>query len=87
MLVKFGFSSALSVPCFFWRLVLDLVLKTSNSARFVLLKSNEHCAKNNDDDVQDHMFRFIPLKEVDRSETIGEVATPKVLHVLSIRWY
>ena len=72
---------------FFWRLVLDLVLKTSNSARLVLLKSNEHCAKNNDDDVQDHMFRFIPLKEVDRSETIGEVATPKVLHVLSIRWY
>ena len=85
MLVKFGFSSALSVPCFFLRLVLDLVLKTSNSARLVLLKSNEHCAKN--DDVQDHMFRFIPLKEVDRSETIGEVATPKVLHVLSIRWY
>ena len=53
--------------------MLDLVLKTSNSARLVLLKSNEHC-KNNDDDVQDHMFRFIPLKEVDRSETIGESA-------------
>ena len=59
--------------------MLDLVLKTSNSARLVLLKPNEHCAKNNDDDdVQDHMFRFIPLKEVDRSKTIGEVETPKV---------
>ena len=67
--------------------MLDLVLKTSNSARLVLLKSNEQCAKNNDDVVQDHMFRFIPLKKVDRSETIGEVATPKVLHVLSIRCY
>ena len=36
----------------------------------------------NDDDGQDHMFRFIPLKEVDRSATLifGEVATPKVFH-------
>ena len=44
MLVKVEFS-ALSVPRFFWRLVLDLVLKTSNSARLVLLKSNKHYAK------------------------------------------
>ena len=29
-------------PSFFRRLGLDLVLKTSNSARLVLLKSNEH---------------------------------------------
>ena len=34
----------------------------------------------NDDDGQDHMFRFIPLKEVDRSAPFGEVATLKVLH-------
>ena len=33
----------------------------------------------NDDDGQDHMFRFIPLKEVDKSATFGEVATPKVV--------
>ena len=32
------------------------------------------------DDRQDHVFRFIPLKEVDSSATFGEVATPKVLH-------
>ena len=44
VLVKFGFS-AVSVPRFFRRLVLDLVLKTSNSAHLVLLKSNEHYAK------------------------------------------
>ena len=37
------------------------------------------------DDVQDHIFRFIPLKEVDRSATFGEVATPKVLHDKTIR--
>ena len=30
----------------------------------------------NDDDGQDHKFRFIPLKELDRSATFGEVATP-----------
>ena len=68
--------------------MLDLVLKTLNSARLVLLKSNEHDAKINDDDDdddddgQDHMFRFIPLRKVrvDRSATFGEVATPKVLH-------
>ena len=60
--------------------MLDLVLKTSNSARLVLLKTNEHYAKINDVDGQDHMFRFIPLKEVDRSATFGEVLTPKVLH-------
>ena len=35
---------------------------------------------NDDDDGQDHVFRFIPLKEVDSSATFGEVATPKVLH-------
>ena len=29
---------------------------------------------NDDDDGQDHMFRFIPLKEVDSSATFGEVA-------------
>ena len=29
----------------------------------------------NDDDGQDHMFRFIPLKDVDRSAAFGEVAT------------
>ena len=34
----------------------------------------------NDDDGQDHVFRFIPLKEVDSSATFGEVATPKVLY-------
>ena len=28
----------------------------------------------NDDHGQDHMFRFIPLKEVDKSATFGEVA-------------
>ena len=39
----------------------------------------------NDDDGQDHMFRFIPLKEVDRSATFGEVATPKLLHDTTIR--
>ena len=33
-----------------------------------------------DGDGQDHMFRFIPLKEMDRSAKFGEVATPKVLH-------
>ena len=46
VLVKFGFS-ALSVPRFFRRLVLDLVLKTSNtsSARLVLLKFNKSYAK------------------------------------------
>ena len=38
-----------------------------------------------DDDGQGHMFRFIPLKEVDRSATFGEVATPKVLHDMTIR--
>ena len=32
------------------------------------------------DDGQDHIFRFFPLKEVDRSATLGEVAIPKVLH-------
>ena len=37
---------------------------------------------NDDEDGQDHMFKFIPLKEVDRSATLnfGEIATPKVLH-------
>ena len=45
VLVKFRFS-ALSIPRFFFRrLDLNLVLKTSNSARLVLLKSNEHYAK------------------------------------------
>ena len=39
----------------------------------------------NDDDGQDHMFRFIQLKEVDRPATFGEVATPKVLHDMTIR--
>ena len=34
----------------------------------------------NDDDGQDHVFRFIPLKEVDSNATFGEVAAPKVLH-------
>ena len=29
----------------------------------------------NDDDGQDHMLRFIPLKEVDRFAPFGEVAT------------
>ena len=38
----------------------------------------------NDDHGQDHMFRFITLKEVDKSATFGEVATPKVLHDLTI---
>ena len=33
----------------------------------------------NDDDGQDHVFRFIPLKEVDSSATFGVFATPKVL--------
>ena len=33
---------------------------------------------NDDDDGQDHIFRFIPMKEVDRSAIFGEVATPKV---------
>ena len=41
VLVKLGFS-ALSVRRFFRSLVLDLVLKTSISARLVHLKSNEH---------------------------------------------
>ena len=39
---------------------------------------------NDDDDGQDHIFRFIPLKEVDRSATFGEVATPKVLHDMAM---
>ena len=55
--------------------MLDLVLKTSNSAqsrRFVLLKSNEHYAKKDADDGQDNVFRFIPLKEVDRSATLAK---------------
>ena len=39
----------------------------------------------NDDDGQDHMFRFIPLKEVDKSAAFGEVVTPKVLHDMTIR--
>ena len=34
----------------------------------------------NDNDRQDHMFRFFPSKEADRSATFGEVETPKVLH-------
>ena len=38
----------------------------------------------NDDDGQDHLFRFIPLKEVNSSATFGEVATPKVLHDMTI---
>ena len=38
----------------------------------------------NDDDGQDQMFRFIPLKEVDRFATFGEVATPKVLHDMTM---
>ena len=38
----------------------------------------------NDDDGQDHMFKFIPL-EVDRPATFGEVSTPKVLHDMTIR--
>ena len=38
----------------------------------------------NDDDGQDHMFRFIPLKGVDRSATFAEVATPQVLHDMTI---
>ena len=44
VLVKFGFR-ALRGPSFFRRLVLDLVLKTSNSARLVLLKFNKNYAK------------------------------------------
>ena len=39
---------------------------------------------NDDDDGQDHLFKFIPLKEVDRSATFAEVATPKVLHDMTI---
>ena len=31
------------------------------------------------------MFRFIPLKEMNRSATFREVATPNVLHDLTIR--
>ena len=31
------------------------------------------------------MFRFIPLKKVDRSATFGKVLTPKVLHDMTIR--
>ena len=31
------------------------------------------------------MFSLIPLKEVDKSVTFGEVATPKVLHDMTIR--
>ena len=38
----------------------------------------------NDDDGQDHMFRVIPMKEVDRSATFGEVATPKVLYDMAM---
>ena len=78
------YSSALSVPSFFQRLVLDLVLKTSNSARLVLLNNLTNTMPN-DDDGQDHMFRFILLKKVDRSATFGEVATPNVLHDVTIR--
>ena len=33
----------------------------------------------NEDDGQDHIFRSIPLEEVDRSATFGEDAIPKVL--------
>ena len=44
VLERFGFS-ALSVARLCRRLVLNLVLKTSNSARLVLPKSNEHYAK------------------------------------------
>ena len=51
----------------------DLVLKTSNGARLVLLKIPATNTMPNDDDGQDHMFRFILLKEVDRSATFGEV--------------
>ena len=50
-----------------WRLVLDLVLNTSDSAHLVLLKSNDHFAEWWC--WADHMFRFIPFKKVDRSET------------------
>ena len=39
----------------------------------------------NDDDEHDHMFRFVPLKEVNRSATFGEVATPNVLQDMTIR--
>ena len=39
----------------------------------------------NDDDGQDHIFRFIPLKEVDKYATFGEVVPPKVLHDMAIR--
>ena len=60
MLVKFGFSALSHGPSFFRRLVLDLVLKTSDSARLVLLKSNEHYAKIDDGGdhahVQSHSF-------------------------------
>ena len=83
--------------------MLDLVLKTSNSARLVLLKNPTNTMPNDDDgsntktiagkrrtlllddDGQDHMFRFILLKGVDRSVTFGEVATPNVLHDMTIR--
>ena len=64
--------------------MLDLVLKTSNSARLVLLKNSTNTMPN-DDDGQDNMFRFILLKEVDRFATFGEVATPNVLHDMTIR--
>ena len=57
VLVKFGFS-ALSVPRFFQRLVLDLVLKTSNSALLVLLKNSTNTMPN-DDDGQDNMFPHV----------------------------
>ena len=63
--------------------MLDLVLKISNGARLVLLK-NPTITMPNDDDGQDHMLRFILLKEVDRSATFGEVATPNVLHDTTI---
>ena len=55
--------------------MLELVLKTSNCAGLVLLKSNTMP----NDGGQDHMFRFIPLKKVDRPAKFGKVATPKVL--------
>ena len=67
MLIKFGFS-ALSVPRFFWRLVLDLVLKTSNSARLVLLKSNERNAK-----WWWSARRHVQIHSIERRERIGNI--------------
>ena len=61
-------------------LVLDLVLKTSNSAPEI---QRTLCQKSSG--ARPHVQIHSTVKKVDRSATFGEVATPKVLHDITIR--